>query len=263
MTKSAVAPVATDFANEVSQRLERLVALATDGGLDAAIGLMTRAVEAGAVIQAFGTGHSEAFAMEIAGRAGGLIPTNKIALRDVVLRGGLTADALRGSSLERDPDIVAKLWEISPIHRGDVFVIASNSGVNGSVVGMALLAKERSHDVIAVTSLEHTARVRPKHPSGLRLSEVADVVIDNLAPYGDATLALPGGVAVGSVSSITSAFIAQLLTIGVVERMIALRERMRSNGRMPPLYLSANIPGGDKHNNALEKRYARRIRRST
>ena len=52
---------------------------------------MTRAVEAGAVIQAFGTGHSEAFAMEIAGRAGGLIPTNKIALRDVVLRGSLTA----------------------------------------------------------------------------------------------------------------------------------------------------------------------------
>ena len=43
---------------------------------------MTRAIEAGAVIQAFGTGHSEAFAMEIAGRAGGLIPTNKIALRD-------------------------------------------------------------------------------------------------------------------------------------------------------------------------------------
>ena len=34
--------------------------------------------------------------------------------------------------------------EISPIHAGDVFVIASNSGVNGSVVGMALLAKERA-----------------------------------------------------------------------------------------------------------------------
>ena len=155
---------------------------------------MTRAIEAGAVIQAFGTGHSEAFAMEIAGRAGGLIPTNKIALRDLVLHGSLTADALAGSSLERNPDIVAELWEISPIHPGDVFVIASNSGVNGSVVGMALLAKEKGHDVIAVTSLQHTAQVRPKHPSGRRLSEIADVVIDNLAPYGDATLALPGGV---------------------------------------------------------------------
>jgi uncharacterized phosphosugar-binding protein len=255
VSRSAVATV-TDFGNEVSRRLDHLVALAADGGLDAAIGLMTRAIEAGAVIQAFGTGHSEAFAMEIAGRAGGLIPTNKIALRDLVLQGSLPVDTLSGSSLERNPDIIAELWEISPIHPGDVFVIASNSGVNGSVVGLALLAKEKGHDVIAVTSLQHTAQVRPKHPSGLRLSEVADVVIDNLAPYGDATLALPGGIAVGSVSSITSAFLAQLLTIGVAERM-------NGNGRVPPLYLSANIPGGDEHNHALEKRYEGRIRRIT
>ena len=256
MTKSAVAPVVTDFANEVSQRLERLVAFAADGGLDAAIGLMTKAIEAGAVIQAFGTGHSEAFAMEIAGRAGGLIPTNKIALRDLVLHGSMAADALGGSSLERNPDVVAELWEISPIHPGDAFVIASNSGVNGSVVGMALLAKENGHDVIAVTSLEHTAQVQPKHPSGLRLSEIADVVIDNLAPYGDATLGMTGGVSVGSVSSITSAFIAQLLTIGVAEQM-------NGNGRVPPLYVSANVPGGDEHNHALEKKYEGRIRRGT
>ncbi len=254
MTRSAVAPAATDFGNEVSRRLDHLVTLAADGGLDAGIGLMTRAIEAGAVIQAFGTGHSEAFAMEIAGRAGGLIPTNKIALRDLVLHGTLPVDTLSGSRLERNPDVIAELWEISPIHPGDVFVIASNSGVNGSVVGLALLAKERGHDVIAVTSLQHTAQVQPKHPSGRRLSEVADVVIDNLAPYGDATLALPGGVAVGSVSSITSAFIAQLLTIGVAERM-------NVNGRMPPLYLSANIPGGDEHNSALEMKYEGRIRR--
>ena len=254
--KSAVAPVVTDFANEVSRRLGRLASLGADGGLDPAISLMSRAIEAGAVIQAFGTGHSEAFAMEIAGRAGGLIPTNKIALRDLVLHGTLTVDALGGSRLERNPDVVSELWEISPIHPGDVFVIASNSGVNGSVVGIALLAKEKGHDVIAVTSLQHTAEVQPKHPSGLRLSEVADVVIDNLAPYGDATLALPGGVAVGSVSSITSAFIAQLLTIGVVERM-------NGDGQVPPVYLSANMPGGDEHNHALEKKYQGRIRRGT
>ena len=81
-------------------------------------------------------------------------------------------------------------------------------------------------------------------------------MIDNLAPYGDATLALAGGVAVGSVSSITSAFIAQLLTIGVAERM-------SSEGGVPPIYLSANIPGGDEHNQALEKKYAGRLRRVT
>jgi uncharacterized phosphosugar-binding protein len=256
VTQSAVAHAVSDFAKEVNQRLDSLATLAADGGLDAPIGLMTTAIEAGAVIQAFGTGHSEAFAMEIAGRAGGLIPTNKIALRDLVLHGSLKADVLGGSSLERNPEIVAELWEISPIHPGDVFVIASNSGVNGSVVGIALLAKHKGHNVIAVTSLQHTAQVKPKHPSGRRLSEIADVVIDNLAPYGDATLALPGGVAVGSISSITSAFIAQLLTIGVVQRM-------NGDGQVPPVYLSANMPGGDEHNHALEEKYQGRIRRGT
>ena len=67
---------------------------------------------------------------------------------------------------------------------------------------------------------------------------------------------LSGGVPVGSVSSITSAYIAQLLTIGVAERIAA-------TGAVPPLYLSANIPGGDEHNSALERKYEGRIRRGT
>lgn len=256
MTDTALAPAVTGFAREVRSRLDRLTALAADGGLDDAVNRMTRAIMRGAVIQAFGTGHSEAFAMELAGRAGGLVPTNKIALRDLVLHGSLTTTALGGSSLERDPEVVNELWDVSPIHPGDAFVIASNSGVNGSVVGLALLAKEQGHDVIAVTSLQHTTEVQPKHPSGRRLSEVADVVIDNLAPYGDATLDIGGGVSVGSVSSITCAYIAQLLTIGVTKRI-------RASGRVPPLYLSANIPSGDAHNRALEQQYEGRIRRGT
>ena len=44
---------------------------------------------------------------------------------------------------------------------------------------------------LAVTSLEHTNAVTPKHPSGQRLSEIADVVIDNRAPYGDTTIEVP------------------------------------------------------------------------
>ena len=48
-----------------------------------------------------------------------------------------------------------------------------------------------------MTSLEHTKRVTPKHPSGKRLYEVADVVLDNRAPFGDSTLEFPGGIPVG------------------------------------------------------------------
>lgn len=240
---------------EVTERLERLSELADAGGLDPAVELITSALEAGGIVQAFGTGHSQAFAMEIAGRAGGLIPTNNVALRDVVLLGGKDQSVLsRASALERDPAIAEDLWATIRPHPRDVFVIASNSGVNGSIVGIAQLAKKNGHPVIAVTSLEHTARVTPKHPSGQRLSEVADVVIDNLAPYGDTTLTLDGGIGVGAVSSMTAAFIAQLLTVGVSERLAAA-------GVVPPIYLSANIPTGDNHNDQLEEKYGDRLRR--
>ena len=133
-------------------------------------------------------------------------------------------------------------------------MIASNSGVNGSILGIALAAKTRGHKVIAVTSMDHTMKVTPKHPSGKRLSEVADIVIDNLAPFGDSTLELEGGIGVGAVSSLTAAFIAQRITIGVAEAM-------RRRGKTPPVYISANIPGGDEHNRALEDLYGDRIRR--
>jgi uncharacterized phosphosugar-binding protein len=244
----------TAFAEQVFPRLQRLTELAGDGGLDRACELLAEAIGAGGVVQAFGTGHSEAFAMEIAGRAGGLIPTNRIALRDLVLHGSRDVDVLSGASLERDASVVDELFEVSLVHPSDIFVIASNSGVNGSIVGMALAAKERGHVVIAVTSLEHTAAVTPKHPSGKRLSEIADEVIDNLAPFGDTTLNLGDGIGVGAVSSLTAAYIAQLLTIGVTARLA-------SSGEMPPVYISANVPGGDEHNRALEDRYRGRIRR--
>lgn len=243
----------SDLLREAHERLTRLTTHAEAGALEPAIELLVAALDAGGVIHAFGTGHSEAFAMEVSGRAGGLIPTNKFALRDLVMHGDRDIDVLT-SSLEREPWLVDELMATVPVDAGDVFMIASNSGVNGSIVGAALWAQERGHRVIAVTSMEHTMRVEPKHPSGKRLADVADVVIDNLAPYGDTTLEVADGIGAGAISSITGAFIAQLLTLGVA-RTIADR------GDTPPMYISANIPGGDEHNSVLEDRYNGRIRR--
>jgi len=240
------------FFNEVNSRLTRLAGPVPS--IDAAVALCADALEAGGVIQAFGTGHSEAFAMEIAGRAGGLIATNRMALRTLVLRGGRDPASLGGAEFERDPNVGENLVSLFTVEPADIFIIASNSGVNGSILGVALAAKARGHKVIAVTSLDHTMKVTPKHPSGKRLSEVADVVIDNLAPFGDSTMQLEGGIGVGAVSSITAAFIAQRITIGVAETI-------RRRGKTPPVYLSANIPGGDEHNRALEDLYGDRIRR--
>ena len=241
-----------DFSTEVRRRLDDLDQEVSAGGLDPAIDLIVSSLQRGGVLQAFGTGHSQAFAMEVAGRAGGLIPTHAIVLRDVVLRGSRDVSDLQGATLERDESVADELYELYSFDPADVFLIASNSGVNGSIVGVALRAKADGHPVIAVTSLEHTKAVIPKHSSGKRLSEIADIVIDNRAPYGDATIGLGDGLSAGAVSSITAAYIAQLLTLGTAQRL-------RDAGDVPPLYLSANIPGGDEHNDALKARYGERI----
>jgi uncharacterized phosphosugar-binding protein len=217
--------------------------------------LVAAALEAGGVVQAFGSGHSEALAMEIAGRAGGLVPTNRIALRDLVLHGGADRAVLDDPFLERDPAVAGRLYQLAPVKPDDVFVIASNSGVNGVVVELARVVKEHGHGLIAVTSVAHSAAVPPRHPSGQRLADLADVVLDNGAPYGDAVLELPGGGAVGALSSITGALLAQQVVCEVVARMLAA-------GTTPPVYLSANVPGGDAHNKEIEARYAGRIRRT-
>ncbi|MGH3736284.1 MAG: sugar isomerase domain-containing protein [Micromonosporaceae bacterium] len=217
--------------------------------------VIVSALLADGVVQAFGSGHSEALAMEVAGRAGGLVPTNRLALRDLVMYGGESPEALRDGKLERDPGVARRLYELAEVRPADVFVIASNSGINGSIVELASVVKEHDHPLIAVTSAEQSRLLPPRHPSGHRLLDLADVVLDNGAPYGDAAMRLPSGAGVCAVSSITGALLAQMVTAEVVRRLV-------DAGHTPPVYLSANVPGGDEHNHALESRYAGRIRRT-
>ncbi len=241
------------FPHEVFHRLEALNDQAQAGQFDQAIDIIVTCLAGQGVVHAFGTGHSEAFAKEIAGRAGGFIPTNQIALIDLTLLGTRDKSIIADDTLERDPDVADELYDLYDIRPGDALIIASNSGANGSVVGLALRAKAEGLPVIAVTSLAHSQGVTSKHTSGKRLFEVADVVIDNMAPYGDATLELTQGMKIGAVSSITAAFIAQMLTVGAAEKL-------KETGTIPPMYLSANIPGGDEHNNVLVDQYGLRIK---
>ena len=242
------------YASAVRDLVSRV---STDNATQLAAGarLVVSALQAGGVVQSFGTGHSEALAMELAGRPGGLVPTNKLALRDLVVYGGAAPEILHDEKLERQTGVAAQVYDLATPRPQDIFVVASQSGINASIVEFALLVKERGHHLIAITSAAHTARVTPRHPSGKRLAEIADVVLDNGAPYGDALLPLPGGGTVGAVSSITAALLGQSLIIEAVRQLQAA-------GEVPPIYLSASVPGGDEHNRTLESRYAGRLRRS-
>ena len=254
-TSPAMAGVsARGYADAVRPLLDGLLDAQADD-LARAADLIADSLRAGGVLQAFGAGHSAAFAADLVGRAGGLVPTNRLDIHDLVLHGDAPRDVLGDPKLERDPGIAHQIYALARPQPQDVFVVASQSGINGSVVELAALVKERGHQLIAVTSVAHTTRVAPRHPSGRRLADLADVVLDNGAPYGDALLPTHDGGTVCAVSSVTAALLAQLLTAEVVRRFHQI-------GEVPPIYLSANVPGGDAHNHALESRYAGRLRRT-
>jgi uncharacterized phosphosugar-binding protein len=238
------------YAQEGLRTLQRVVELNREQVADAAR-LIADCVQAGGVIQAFGTGHSQALAAEIAGRAGGLIPSNRLSLLDPVLFGGADPRTLSDPLLERTPGIAGKIYELADPQSHDLFVIISNSGVNNSVVDMALLTRERGHRLIAITSREHSAAVPAQHESGKRLMDLATVVLDNGAPLGDALLDGVGGMRVCGVSTLTCTMLIQMV---VAEAITLLAD--------PPVYVSANVPGGHERNLALEARYEGRLHRS-
>ncbi|WP_327181016.1 SIS domain-containing protein [Streptomyces sp. NBC_01334] len=223
--------------------------------VSAAAGLIADCVREDGVVQAFGTGHSQALVLELAGRAGGLVPTNRLQMADLVLHGGDRPGVLDDPLLERRPGIALRLYELAAPRPQDLFVVISNSGVNSVVVEMALHAKERGHRLLAITSLAHTAAVPAVHPSGRKLADLADVALDNAAPPGDALLPLPGGGAVCALSTLTGALLVQMTVAEAAAQLLA-------SGDRPPVYVSANVPGGFEGNLELERRYAGRIRRT-
>lgn len=112
------------------------------------------------------------------------MPTNRLSIADLVLYGGDDPSVLDDPLLERKPGVAERIYDLAEARPEDLFVIISNSGVNSVIVEMALRAKERGHRVLAITSLSHTRAVPASHPSGRKLADIADVVLDNAAPRG-------------------------------------------------------------------------------
>ncbi len=206
-------------------------------------------LKAGGVLHVFGSGHSNVFAQEMFHRAGGLVQVNAWLEEHLMPHAG----PKQVGPLERLSGLAPIMMKKYEPKAGEVLVIASNSGINASSVELAELAKSSGLFVIAVTSVTHSRGV-PSRSGGKKLFEVADLVIDTGTPVGDACVSIAGSdVKVGPLSGGLSLVVAELLTVGVAQKF-------SDNGEVPPVYQSANTPGGDERNKALEAKFAPRIR---
>jgi len=212
-----------------------------------AVNLIADSLINNGVLHLFGTGHAQMLVEEAYSRAGGLVPVDAITERCLWPHSGLS------TSLERTMDPVKVFFDFHNVEKGNVMIIISNSGINAMIVEAALEARKRDVKVIAITSLIHSkhpdARHSGRHPSGKRLFEIADVVINNFVPEGDAVLEIDGvDTKVGTGSTITGATIINAIVCGVAEEIIR-------RGAEPPILMSNNMEGTEDHDRKLIAKY--------
>lgn len=199
------------------------------------------------VVQLFGTGHNHAFTMELGYRAGGLMPFHKMQTQDLVLRGHISEKESLDPNFDNRLDIAQQLWGLYNIQSNDMFILISSEGNKGTIIELAKMVKDKGFKLIVVTSLAQTKAATSEHPSGKKLLDYADLVIDNCADEIDTVIPY-GDIRINQIASITGNVIAQLITAETYNYL-------KSNGKDCPILLSANLKGADVHNKELSSKY--------
>ncbi len=195
-------------------------------------------------IYTFGTGHSHMIGQDLYARAGGyakIYPIDEIEL-------SLATHPTKSTQIERMAEYANVLEHLYDVRYGDVVIVTSNSGRNALVIEYVLRLRKKGVKIIAITSLKHSQNTESRHKSKKRLFELADIVLDNQAPLGDAGVAIDENITMGPVSTITGCFLSQCMIGSMVEKL-------KENGMAAPVFRSSNTDGADAYNQALFDTY--------
>lgn len=222
--------------------------------------------EKGGLIYGFGTWHSMLVSEEQFYRAAS--PANFVAICEPSLNGTSEMSTLgRFEALEGFGSAIIDYWHIDP--QKDCLILVSNSGNNIVTVEAALRAKELGIPLIAITSVDYGNAMITRHPSGKKIKDIADVVLDNCCPLGDAVVDLEGlPVKAGPASGIPMYFLMSAL-------MVQMEEVCLQDGFTPEVYFNDHVNNlkpevkqanpwlnvdSKKHNRELLEKYFYRIK---
>lgn len=218
--------------------------------IDQAASLISEAIANGNSIFAFGASHAGMLSMELFYRTGGLVNINPIFAADLMSN---IRPATLTSDIERLEGYGNLILRNTAIREGDVLILHSVSGRNAVTIDMGLEAKKLGVKVIVITNLEYTSKVTSRHSSQLKLKDVGDIVIDNCGEFEDSSQKIEGvEQKMGPTSTIIGAFIVNGISLKVAEKLV-------DKGLEVPVFHSANIDGGDKHNKELMEKYKNNI----
>ncbi|MCL1857639.1 MAG: sugar isomerase domain-containing protein [Oscillospiraceae bacterium] len=213
--------------------------------IEAAGQIMADSVANGGCIHLFDTGHI--IDSELLNRAGGLVLMRRFRYHNGVESSGWkrSMDG-KNTSMEGLAEYALRSGNILP---GDIMVIGSVSGKTLNVIDLAVECKKMGVKVIGITSIEYSKTLESGHSCKKRLFELADVTIDNCAPFGDAMLDIDGIEAPFiPASGLAAAYICWALCAELVEKLI-------EKNITPSILKSVNYPPNIEYNNKLYKRY--------
>jgi uncharacterized phosphosugar-binding protein len=207
--------------------------------------ILGQVVASGGVIHTFGSGHSELISREIIGRAGGLVCVTGIIDPTAGFIENLVGYGTK---------LIERYDRQYQLRAGEVLIAISNSGKNCSPIEVAQYAKRKGLTVVALSCLAMSRATPSQHPSGQRLFECADHVLDNGGVPGDAIVEVGNGIHAGPTSTLIGCSVLNWL-------MLSTMEWLQAGGHSLPVLRSQNLPGAIEHNRALGDKYKGRLSR--
>jgi uncharacterized phosphosugar-binding protein len=206
---------------------------------------------AGRMVHLFGSGHSRILVEEMWPRYGsfpGFNPIVELSLSFHNLVVGANGQR-QAMFLENVGGLAARILRNFDLSPEDSALVASSSGCNRVPVEMAEEFRRRGIKVVAIISRQHSEASESRHPSGKRLQDFADLVLDTGAPVGDAMVRIEGletPVAPGST-------VGGCLLINAIKAEVAAR--LVRAGAPPKVLTASAVVGSDKATALFESAY--------